>query len=307
MRNLVTGGGGFLGSHLIDRLMIGNEEVICLDDFSSANMLNIKHWIGNKRFQLLTHDITRPIQLNVDRIWHLACPASPIHYQRNPIKTSQTSFLGTYNMLEMANANKAKILLASSSEVYGYPEIHPQPETYHGSVNPIGIRSCYYEGKRMAESLCFDYLRVHKLKISIARIFNTYGPRMQPEDGRVISNFICQALNKLPLTVYGEGFQTRSFCYVDDLIEGLVKLMKSSHTGPINLGNPDEYRIIDLANIIRNKINPSIQIAKKPLPEDDPIKRKPDIKVARSLLKWNPKINIDLGLNNTIKYYKGNQ
>jgi len=243
LRNLVTGGAGFLGSHLIDRLMKTDQEVICLDNYFTGKKSNIRKWIGNKNFELIRHDVTYPIQLEIDRIWHLACPASPVHYQSNPIKTAKTSFLGTYNMLGLARRVGARILLASTSEVYGDPEIHPQHEEYKGSVNPIGIRSCYDEGKRIAESLCFDYQRMHNTEIRVARIFNTYGPRMVPDDGRVVSNFIVQALSNSPITIYGDGSQTRSFCYVDDLVDGLISLMNSKECGPINIGNPNEITI----------------------------------------------------------------
>ena len=305
MKNLVTGGAGFLGSHLIGKLIDNNEEVICLDNLFTGRIENIKHWENNQKFKFINHDVINPIELKVERIWHLACPASPIHYQLNPIKTAKTSFLGTYNMLGLAKKTKARILLASTSEIYGDPEIHPQNEEYKGCVNPIGIRSCYDEGKRIAESLTFDYLRVHKTDVSIARIFNTYGPNMQPKDGRVISNFIIQALRKKPLTIYGDGSQTRSFCYVDDLINGLIGLMNSSEKGPINIGNPKEYTILDIAKLIRNKIQPDLSFLKLPLPSDDPRKRKPDISKAKLLLNWEPAIEIDKGLDKTISYFRG--
>ena len=305
MKNLVTGGAGFLGSHLIGKLIDNNEEVICLDNLFTGRIENIKHWENNQKFKFINHDVINPIELKVERIWHLACPASPIHYQLNPIKTAKTSFLGTYNMLGLAKKTKARILLASTSEIYGDPEIHPQNEEYKGCVNPIGIRSCYDEGKRIAESLTFDYLRVHKTDVSIARIFNTYGPNMQPKDGRVISNFIIQALRKKPLTIYGDGSQTRSFCYVDDLINGLIGLMNSSEKGPINIGNPKEYTILDIAKLIRNKIQPDLSFLKLPLPSDDPRKRKPDISKAKLLLNWEPAIEIEKGLDKTISYFRG--
>ena len=255
-RNLITGGAGFLGSHLTDRLMEGGEEVICLDNYFTGRKSNISKWIGHPCFELIRHDVTEPISLEVDRIWHLACPASPVHYQYNPIKTAKTSFLGTYNMLGLARRVGARLLLASTSEVYGDPEIHPQPESYRGCVNTIGIRSCYDEGKRIAETLCFDYKRMHDTEIRVMRIFNTYGPRMLPDDGRVVSNFIVQALRGEPLTLYGNGEQTRSFCYVDDLINGMIRLMNCNQTGPINIGNPTEFTIRQLAELIREKINP---------------------------------------------------
>ncbi len=304
MRNLVTGGAGFLGSHLIDRLMQKDQEVICLDNYFTGKKSNIRQWIGNKNFELIRHDVTNPIQLEIDRIWHLACPASPVHYQSNPIKTAKTSFLGTYNMLGLARRVGARILLASTSEVYGDPEIHPQNEEYKGSVNPIGIRSCYDEGKRIAESLCFDYQRMHKTEIRVARIFNTYGPRMVPDDGRVVSNFIVQALSNSPITIYGDGSQTRSFCYVDDLIDGLISLMNSKECGPINIGNPNEFTIKELANIVINKLNSKSKLTFLPLPQDDPLQRKPLIEKAKTKLNWDPKINLENGLAKTIKYFK---
>ena len=304
MRNLVTGGAGFLGSHLIDRLMQNDQEVICLDNYFTGKKSNIRHWIGNKNFELIRHDVTNPIQLEIDRIWHLACPASPVHYQSNPIKTAKTSFLGTYNMLGLARRVGARILLASTSEVYGDPEIHPQHEEYKGSVNPIGIRSCYDEGKRIAESLCFDYQRMHKTEIRVARIFNTYGPRMVPDDGRVVSNFIVQALSNKPITIYGDGSQTRSFCYVDDLIDGLISLMNSIECGPINIGNPNEFTIKELADIVINKLNSKSKLTYLPLPQDDPLQRKPFIEKAKTKLNWDPKINLESGLEKTIKYFK---
>tara|TARA_Y100000589_G_scaffold185485_1_gene175698 strand:+ start:193 stop:1116 length:924 start_codon:yes stop_codon:yes gene_type:complete len=306
LKNLVTGGAGFVGSHLIDRLMRDKEHVICIDNFVTGTKKNINYWINNSNFELINHDIVNPIELDVDKIWHLACPASPIHYQINPIKTAKTSFLGTYNMLGMAKKCKAKFLLASTSEVYGDPEIHPQSEQYNGNVNPTGIRSCYDEGKRIAESLTSDYMRNHGTDIRIARIFNTYGPRMLANDGRVISNFICQALNNKPLTIYGKGLQTRSFCYIDDLVEGLIKLMNASYKYPVNLGNPEEFSIIDLARIIRDKINKNVQIILKELPPDDPKQRNPNINLAREKLQWEPFIKLDNGLDKTIEYFKNN-
>ena len=306
LRNLVTGGAGFLGSHLIDRLINSSEEVICLDNYFTGTKRNINKWLGNRNFELLRHDVVNPIQLEIDRIWHLACPASPVHYQSNPIKTAKTSFLGTYNMLGLANRVKARILLASTSEVYGDPEVHPQPEHYKGSVNPIGIRSCYDEGKRIAESLCFDYQRVHKTEIRVARIFNTYGPRMIPNDGRVVSNFIVQALKNESITIYGNGSQTRSFCYVDDLVDGLISLMNSSVSGPINFGNPNEITIKELSKIIIEKANSNSELIYMPLPQDDPLQRKPVIEKAQNLLGWNPTVNLEMGLENTIDYFKEN-
>lgn len=304
MRILVTGGAGFIGSHLIDRLMKEQHEVICLDNFYTGTKNNISKWYGNPNFELIRHDITEPIRLEVDRIYHLACPASPVHYQYNPIKTTKVSFLGTSNMLGLAKRIKARFLLASTSEVYGDPDIHPQPEEYHGNVNPIGIRSCYDEGKRIAETLSFDYYREHNLEIRVARIFNTYGPRMLENDGRVVSNFIAQSLQGKPLTVYGDGSQTRSFCYVTDLVDGLIKLMDGDQTGPINLGNPEEYTILQLAEKIRDKIAPDREISFKPLPQDDPKQRKPDITKAKTLLNWQPTISVDAGLTETIVEFK---
>jgi len=303
-RHLVTGGAGFLGSHLIDKLMNQGDQVICLDNFYTGTKSNVESWIRNPKFNLISHDVTEPIKLEVDNIWHLACPASPLHYQSNPIKTAKTSFIGTLNMLGLAKRTKAKILFTSTSEIYGDPEIHPQPESYKGSVNTIGIRSCYDEGKRVAETLCFDYKRMHSIDIKVMRIFNTYGPRMLPNDGRVVSNFIVQALEGEPLTIYGDGTQTRSFCYVDDLINGMMKLMESNKSGPINIGNDKEFTIIELAKKIRDKINPSLEIIFKPLPQDDPLQRKPVLDRALKELNWHPKIELDEGLNKTINYFK---
>ena len=303
-RNLVTGGAGFLGSHLIDKLMESGEEVICIDNYFTGKKDNIKKWIGHPNFELIRHDVTEPIQLEVDKIWHLACPASPIHYQFNPIKTSKTSFLGTYNMLGLARRVKAKFLLASTSEVYGDPNVRPQSESYNGNVNTTGLRSCYDEGKRISETLCSDYKRMHNLDIRIIRIFNTYGPRMQPNDGRVVSNFISQAINGESLTIYGSGEQTRSFCFVDDLIEGMIKLMDSNICTPTNIGNPLSITILKLAEIIRNKINPNIDLVFKPLPQDDPLQREPNIEKAIKELNWNPKVAFDMGLEKTISWFK---
>ena len=304
MRNLVSGGAGFIGSHLIDALLDRDQEVICLDNLSTGNERNIDHHLNNKKFSLINQNVTKELNIKVDRVWHLACPASPVHYQKNPIETSKTCFLGTYNMLNIAKENNARFFLASTSEVYGDPEVHPQLESYRGSVNPIGVRSCYDEGKRMAESLSFDFLRTFNLEIRVVRIFNTYGPRMSKNDGRVVSNLICQSLNNQPLTIYGDGTQTRSFCYVSDLVNGFLKFMESENNGPINLGNPDEYTILEFAEIIRNKINPNLQIKKFNLPKDDPTKRKPNIDFARNLLNWEPLIQIDEGLELTIEYFK---
>jgi len=303
-RNLVTGGAGFLGSHLVDRLMQAGEEVICLDNYFTGRKVNIAQWIEHPRFELIRHDVTEPIKLEVDRIWHLACPASPVHYQFNPIKTAKTSFLGTYNMLGLARRVGARLLLASTSEVYGDPEIHPQPESYQGCVNTIGIRSCYDEGKRIAETLCFDYQRMHGTEIRVMRIFNTYGPRMLPDDGRVVSNFIMQALRGEPLTIYGDGLQPRSFCYVDDLIEGMLRLMRSENPGPINIGNPREFTIKNLAELIRNRIQPNLELISKPLPQDDPIQRQPLIDLAKKELDWEPLIQLEDGLTRTIDWFR---
>jgi UDP-glucuronate decarboxylase len=303
-RNLVTGGAGFLGSHLIDRLMEAGEDVICLDNYYTGRKDNVRHWIGHPSFELIRHDVTDPIRLEVDRIWHLACPASPVHYQSNPIKTAKTSFLGTYNMLGLARRVGARLLLASTSEVYGDPEVHPQPESYRGCVNTIGIRSCYDEGKRIAETLCFDYQRRHGTEIRVMRIFNTYGPRMLPDDGRVVSNFIVQALQGQPLTLYGEGSQTRSFCYVDDLIAGMMALMNGDHPGPINIGNPGEFTIRQLAELVRDRINPALPLTTQPLPQDDPLQRQPVIDLARSELGWEPKVSLEEGLTPTIAYFR---
>jgi UDP-glucuronate decarboxylase len=304
MRILVTGGAGFIGSHLIDRLIKEGHDVICLDNFYTGSKRNIQKWSNHPQFEAIRHDITEPIRVEVDRIYHLACPASPVHYQYNPIKTVKVSFLGTLNMLGLAKRVKARILLASTSEVYGDPNVHPQPEEYHGNVNPIGIRSCYDEGKRIAETLAFDYHRQHDVEIRVARIFNTYGPRMLENDGRVVSNFIAQSLQGKALTVYGDGKQTRSFCYVSDLVDGLMKLMESDRTGPINLGNPEEYTILELAQKVRDRIAPDREIIFKPLPQDDPKQRKPDITKAKNWLGWQPTISLEAGLTETIAEFK---
>ncbi len=304
-RHLVTGGAGFVGSHLVDRLMERGDEVLCLDNYFTGRKDNIRHWIGHQNFELIRHDVTEPIKLEVDRIWHLACPASPVHYQFNPIKTAKTSFLGTYNMLGLARRVGARIFLASTSEVYGDPEVHPQPESYRGSVNTIGIRSCYDEGKRIAETLCFDYHRIHGVQVRVARIFNTYGPRMLENDGRVVSNFIVQALRGQPLTLYGEGTQTRSFCYVDDLVQGFLKLMEGDHTGPMNLGNPGEFTIRQLAELVRERINPALEFVFEPLPQDDPLQRQPVIAMAQQKLGWNPSVSLAAGLDRTIADFRG--
>ena len=302
--NLVTGGAGFLGSHLVDQLLKKGEKVICVDNYSTGSKLNIEHWIGHPKFQLIRHDIIKPIHIEVSKIWHLACPASPVHYQYDPIKTSKTCFMGTLNMLGLAKRTNATMLLASSSEIYGDPQKHPQREVYRGNVNPIGIRSCYDEGKRISESLCFAYLRQNNTNVKVMRIFNTYGPRMFPNDGRVVSNFILKALNNDPLSIYGNGSQTRSFCYVDDLVEGMIKLMESGQKGPINFGNPNELTIKELAELIIKKINPELKIRYEELPEDDPIKRKPDIDLAKQLLGWEPKTSLSEGMDLTINYFR---
>lgn len=304
MINLVTGGAGFLGSSLTEKLLEKKEKVICIDNLSTGQIDNISHLFKNDLFEFINHDVINPIEIDCDRVWHLACPASPIQYQKNPINTTKTSFLGTYNMLGLALRNKARLFFASTSEVYGDPDISPQKESYKGSVNPIGTRSCYDEGKRVAESLCFDYFRTHNVEIRIARIFNTYGPKMSQNDGRVVSNFICQSLLNEAITIYGEGNQTRSFCYVDDLINGFIKVMESNATGPINLGNPNEISIYELANKIKSKIDNNLNIVHKPLPQDDPKQRNPDITKAKEILNWEPKFDLDLGLDLTIKYFK---
>jgi UDP-glucuronate decarboxylase len=304
MRILVTGGAGFIGSHLIDRLMNAGHEVICLDNFFTGDKKNLGHWHNHPYFELIRHDVTDPLRLEVDQIYHLACPASPVHYQYNPVKTIKTNVLGTLNMLGLAKRVKARFLLASTSEVYGDPEVHPQIEEYRGNVNPIGIRSCYDEGKRVAETLAFDYHRQNNVDIRVARIFNTYGPRMLENDGRVVSNFIAQALQNKPLTVYGDGSQTRSFCYVLDLVDGLIRLMNGEHIGPINLGNPEEYTVLELAQKVQAQINPGISIQQKPLPSDDPQRRRPDITKATSLLGWSPTIPLQEGLTLTIQDFR---
>ncbi|MDB9375085.1 UDP-glucuronic acid decarboxylase family protein [Nodularia sphaerocarpa] len=304
MRILVTGGAGFIGSHLIDRLIPAGHEVICLDNFYTGHKHNILKWINNPNFELIRHDITEPIRLEVDQIYHLACPASPVHYQYNPVKTVKTNVMGTLNMLGLAKRVKARFFLASTSEVYGDPEVHPQTEEYRGSVNPIGIRSCYDEGKRIAETLAFDYYRQNKVEIRVARIFNTYGPRMLENDGRVVSNFIVQALQGNPLTVYGDGSQTRSFCYVSDLVEGFIRLMNGDYVGPVNLGNPGEYTILELAQAVQNMVNPDAKIKFEPLPSDDPRRRQPDITKAKTLLNWEPTIPLQEGLKLTVEDFR---
>jgi UDP-glucuronate decarboxylase len=304
MRILVTGGAGFIGSHLIDRLMNQGHEVLCLDNFYTGHKRNITQWLGNPSFELIRHDVTEPIRLEVDQIYHLACPASPVHYQYNPVKTIKTNVLGTMNMLGLAKRVKARFLLASTSEVYGDPEIHPQVEEYRGNVNTIGIRSCYDEGKRVAETLAFDYHRQNDVDIRVVRIFNTYGPRMLENDGRVVSNFIVQALRGQPLTIYGKGDQTRSFCYASDLVEGIMRLMNGDQIGPMNLGNPGEYTILELAQAVQQLVNPDAPLKYEPLPQDDPRRRKPDISKAKSWLDWEPKVPLMDGLKLTIEDFR---
>ncbi len=304
-RILVTGGAGFLGSHLVERLLEQGNEVLCVDNFFTGSKRNIMHLMDNPRFELIRHDIVLPLYVEVDEIYNFASPASPVHYQFNPIKTIKTNVLGSINMLGLAKRVKAKILQASTSEVYGDPMVHPQPETYWGNVNPIGMRACYDEGKRAAETLFMDYHRANGVKIKIIRIFNTYGPRMHPNDGRVVSNFIVQALQNKPITIYGDGTQTRSFQYVDDLIDGTIKMMNSpdNFIGPVNLGNPEEYKIIDLAKMIIDLTGSRSKLEFLPLPEDDPKKRKPDITLAREQLGWQPKVPVREGLLKTIEYF----
>ncbi len=303
--NLVSGGAGFLGSHLIDDLLSKNQKVICLDNFFTGREVNLHKWLNNPLLEIINHDINNPINLNADKIWHLACPASPALYKLDPINTTRTIFNGTINMLDLAKKNNAKILFASSSEIYGNPLEHPQEEKYTGSVNPIGERSCYEEGKRIGESLCFDFMRLHNTKIRIARIFNSYGPRMLKKDGRVISNFVVQALQNLPISIYGDGNQTRSFCYVNDTIDGLMKLMDIEYYFPVNIGNPKEYKIIKIAKIIKEKTFSNSKFVYKDLPVDDPIFRKPDISIAKSFLDWHPKVDLSIGLDKTINYFRG--
>lgn len=305
-RVLVTGGAGFLGSHLCERLLDSGCDVICLDNFYSGTKDNVTHLLSNPNFELMRHDVTFPLYVEVDEIYNLACPASPVHYQRDPVQTTKTSVHGAINMLGLAKRTKAKIFQASTSEVYGDPEIHPQPESYWGKVNPIGIRSCYDEGKRCAETLFFDYHRQHGLDIKVVRIFNTYGPRMHPNDGRVVSNFIVQALRGEDITIYGDGSQTRSFCYVDDLIEGFIRLMESPRgvTGPINIGNPNEFTILELAETVLRLVGGPSKLIVMPLPQDDPKQRKPDITQAQDILSWEPKVQLEEGLTKTISYFK---
>ena len=304
-RILVTGGAGFLGSHLCERLLDAGHDVLCVDNYFTGRRSNVAHLLGNPRFEIMRHDVTFPLYVEVDEIYNLACPASPVHYQHDPVQTTKTSVHGAINMLGLAKRLRAKILQASTSEVYGDPTVHPQTEAYWGNVNPIGFRSCYDEGKRCAETLFFDYHRQHALRIKVARIFNTYGPRMHPQDGRVVSNFIMQALAGAPITIYGEGTQTRSFCYVDDLIEGLIRLMESDDviTGPMNIGNPVEMSIRELAEAVIELTGSTSELIHEPLPHDDPVQRQPDIGFARRALGWEPEVKLRDGLKRTIAYF----
>ena len=305
-RILVTGGAGFLGSHLCDDLVAKGHDVLCVDNFYTGTKANIAHLLGHPYFELIRHDVTFPLYVEVDEIYNLACPASPIHYQRDPVQTTKTNVHGAINMLGLAKRIRGRILQASTSEVYGDPDVHPQPESYVGRVNPVGVRACYDEGKRCAETLFFDYWRQHRLEIKVARIFNTFGPRMHLNDGRVVSNFIVQALRNEPITIYGEGSQTRSFCYVSDLVQGLVRLMETpaSVTGPINLGNPAEMTIREMAEKIIEMTGSRSEIERRPLPEDDPRQRRPDITLAKSALGWSPAVDLETGLKNTIAYFE---
>jgi UDP-glucuronate decarboxylase len=302
---MVTGGAGFIGSHIAERLLEQGHEVLVVDNFYSSTRRNLTHLFEHPNFELLRHDVTFPLYVEVDEIYHLACPASPIFYQRDPVQTTKTSVLGSINMLGLAKRTKAKILLSSTSEVYGDPQVHPQTEDYWGNVNPIGIRSCYDEGKRCAETLFFDYRRQHNMPVKVARIFNTYGPRMQPNDGRVVSNFIVQALAGEPLTMYGDGSQTRSFCFVDDMVDGLMSLMATPHevTGPINIGNPVEFTMLELAELVLELTGSSSELVHLPLPQDDPTRRRPDITQATEVLGWEPRAQLRAGLQRTIDYF----
>jgi UDP-glucuronate decarboxylase len=303
---MVTGGAGFLGSHLCERLLASGADVLCIDNFFTGSKRNIAHLHGSPSFELMRHDITFPLYVEVDRIYNLACPASPVHYQFDPVQTTKTSVHGAINVLGLAKRVKARVLQASTSEVYGDPEVHPQREDYWGSVNPIGVRSCYDEGKRCAETLFFDYRRQHALEIKVVRIFNTYGPRMHPNDGRVVSNFIVQALRGEPITIFGDGLQTRSFCYVDDLIDGLMRMMNSpaDFAGPVNIGNPAEFTMLQLAEEVLRLTGSTSKLIFKPLPADDPRQRQPDISLAREMLEWTPRVNLDDGLKETIAYFR---
>jgi len=305
-RVMVTGGAGFLGSHLCDRLLAAGCEVLCVDNFFTGNRANVAHLFGHSRFELVRHDVTFPLYVEVDQIYNLACPASPIHYQHDPVQTTKTSVHGAINVLGLAKRLRATILQASTSEVYGDPAVHPQPEEYWGNVNPIGPRACYDEGKRCAETLFFDYHRQFGLPIKVVRIFNTYGPRMHPKDGRVVSNFIMQALSGEPITIYGEGSQTRSFCYVDDLLDGMVRFMATdpAYPGPLNLGNPGEFTMLELAELVIRLTRSSSKIVHQPLPQDDPKQRRPDITKAQSLLDWQPRVSLEEGLERTIDYFR---
>ena len=306
MRILITGGAGFLGSHLCDRLIGQGHDILCMDNFFTGRKKNIEHLLGHSRFELIRHDVTDPFKFEVDRIYNLACPASPPHYQYNPIKTTKTSVMGAIHCLGLAKRVKARVFQASTSEVYGDPTVHPQPESYWGNVNPIGRRSCYDEGKRCAETLFFDYHRENGVDIRVVRIFNTYGPRMNPDDGRVVSNFIVQALRGQDITVYGEGSQTRSFCYVDDLVEGFLRLMEQDKTvGPINIGNPGEFTMLELAELILKKVGGRSKIVHQDLPADDPKQRQPDITLAKKYLDWQPTVPLEQGIEKTIDYFRG--
>ena len=303
---LVTGGAGFLGSHLCERLIEGGHDVLCVDNYFTGSKANIKHLLDHPHFELMRHDVTFPLYVEVDRIFNLACPASPVHYQHDPVQTTKTSVHGAINMLGLAKRVKARILQASTSEVYGDPEVHPQPESYWGKVNPIGVRSCYDEGKRCAETLFFDYWRQHQLQIKVVRIFNTYGPRMHPNDGRVVSNFIVQAIKGEDITMFGDGSQTRSFCYVDDLIEVMLRMMDSpaAFVGPVNIGNPGEFTMLELAEMVLRLTGSRSKISFKPLPSDDPKQRRPDISLAKQALDWEPKVSLEEGLVKTIAYFR---
>jgi len=303
---LVTGGAGFLGSHLCERLIEGGHDVLCVDNYFTGSKANIKHLLDHPHFELMRHDVTFPLYVEVDRIFNLACPASPVHYQHDPVQTTKTSVHGAINMLGLAKRVKARILQASTSEVYGDPEVHPQPESYWGKVNPIGVRSCYDEGKRCAETLFFDYWRQHQLQIKVVRIFNTYGPRMHPNDGRVVSNFIVQAIKGEDITMFGDGSQTRKFCYVDDLIEVMLRMMDSpaNFIGPVNIGNPGEFTMLELAEMVLRLTGSRSKISFKPLPSDDPKQRRPDISLAKQALDWEPKVSLEEGLVKTIAYFR---
>ncbi|HRX60742.1 MAG TPA: SDR family oxidoreductase [Candidatus Competibacter sp.] len=304
---LVTGGAGFLGSHLCEALLKQGHDVLCVDNLFTGSKVNIAHLMDNPYFEFMRHDVTFPLYVEVDQIYNLACPASPIYYQHDPVQTTKTSVHGAINMLGLAKRLRARILQASTSEVYGDPDVHPQPESYWGRVNPIGLRSCYDEGKRCAETLFFDYWRQHRLEIKVMRIFNTYGPRMHPNDGRVVSNFIVQAIKGEPITIYGDGSQTRSFCYVDDLIDGMIRLMGSpvDFTGPVNIGNPGEFTMIELAEMVLHLVGGPSQITFMPLPQDDPKQRQPDIRLAKKQLGWQPTVSLEDGLKETIRYFRG--